>query len=264
MSRTRSRFLLTIAALIMGTAVLCIGCSAEKQQPTDVNPVVVTLETVPDAAAPGEFVTLVWRFDLADDWHLYWVGRNDSGFPPRIDLELPEGWLAGGLQWPAPERHVFLGDILDHVYFGELVLIQKLGAPDDAAVGGKVEIKADIQWLACKDMCVPGRSALTVQIPVRSHVEAHEPNSASEAAVRLPGPLPPRTLETRWEGAIFHIHHPRARRLIFMPTDDCGELVDLLKDGLGEQLELRFKPKSGTAGPVRGPVSYTHLRAHET
>ena len=61
---------------------------------------------LPAAAAPGESVTLIWRFELADDWHLYWTGRNDSGYPPLIELDLPEGWVAGGLQWPAPERYV--------------------------------------------------------------------------------------------------------------------------------------------------------------
>lgn len=254
MSDIHPKSLLAMTALLIGTAILCAGCSAQKkpQQPTDSNPVVVTVEAVPDAVAPGESVTLVYRFVLAADWHLYWAGRNDSGFPPLIDLELPDGWLAGGLQWPAPERHVSPGDILDHVYFGELVLIQKIGAPKDAQAGRKVAIKADVQWLACKDMCVPGRTGLSVEIPVKTQVVATEPNPASKAAARLPGPLPDRTLETEWEGATFHIHDPRARRLTFMPTEDCGQLVDLLNDGQGDRLALRFKPRGGTVGPVRG------------
>ena len=255
MSNTRSKILFTIAALVIGTAILCAGCSAEKKQPTDGNPVVITLETVPKNATPGDSVTLVWKFDLATDWHLYWAGRNDTGFPPLIDLELPAGWVAGGLQWPVPERQVSAGDILDHVYFGELILIQKIGAPDDAILGGQVEIKADIQWLACKDMCVPGRTHLTVSLPVRSHADNFEPNSASRAAARLPVPLPDGILETRWEAATFHIQSSGARRLTFMPTDDCGRLVDLLKDGQAEQLALRFKPKGETVGPVRGLIT---------
>ena len=255
MPSTRNIPQFTLVAFLMGTAILGAGCSAEKKQPTDSNPVVITLETVPGNATPGDSVTLVWKFDLAADWHLYWAGRNDTGFPPLIDLELPAGWVAGGLQWPVPERHVSAGDILDHVYFGELILIQKIGAPDDAILGGQVEIKADIQWLACKDMCVPGRTHLTVNIPVRSHADNSDPNSASRAAARLPVPLPDRILETRWEAATFHIHSPGARRLTFMPTDDCGQLVDLLEDGQAERLALRFKPKGETVGPVRGLIT---------
>ncbi len=255
MPNTRSIPLFTMAALIIGTAIMCAGCSSGHKQPTDDNPVVITLETVPNEAVPGDSITLVWKFNLAADWHLYWAGRNDTGFPPMIDLELPVGWVAGGLQWPAPERHVSAGDILDHVYFGELVLIQKLGAPDDAPMDGQIEIKADVQWLACKNMCVPGRKELTLNIPVRSHAESHEPNSASKAAARIPKILPDGILETVWEGAVYHIQSTNARSLTFMPTDDCGQLENLLEDGQNERLSLRFKPKGDTVGPVRGLIT---------
>jgi len=205
----RNRNLLLLAALVFGTALLCAGCEGEKRsRPTDSNPVVVSVEVVPAAAVPGEAVTLVWRFALADDWHLYWAGRNDSGFPPRVDLGLPAGWVAGGLQWPVPERYVSPGDILDHVYFEELVLVQKLGAPDDATLDGSVTIEADIQWLACKDMCVPGKKALTLSIPVRSHEETPDPDGATAAVARLPGPLAENALETRWE---IHLPHLPSR-----------------------------------------------------
>lgn len=252
----RFRSLFFLAALVLGTAVLCAGCSADRKgRPTEDHPVAVSVEVVPEAAAPGESVTLVWRFALADDWHLYWVGRNDSGYPPRIDLTLPRGWVAGGLQWPVPERYVSAGDILDHVYFEELVLIQKLGAPDNADVGGEAMIQADIQWLACKDMCVPGKATLLLPVPVKTVAERAESNAASEATARLPGPLPGNLLETRWEGTVFHIHGSGIRLLTFMPTADCGQLVDLLNDGQGDRLALRFKPKGDTVGPVRGLIT---------
>lgn len=248
-------FQLVLAALLGGTLVLWAGCAGDEAVPTDGNPVIVDVEISPAAAVPGESVTLVWRFALADDWHLYWAGRNDSGFPPTVDLKLPPGWVAGGLQWPAPERYISPGDILDHVYFGELVLLQKLGAPEGATVGEDVALRADIRWLACKDMCVPGSASLEVQVPVGARPVKADPDPAAEAAALLPVPLPARTLETDWEGTIFHVHHPRAQRLTFMPTDDCGQLVDLMQDGRGDRLALRFKPHGDTVGPVRGLIT---------
>lgn len=250
----RPAVLIAGALLVLSLLVLA-GCSGQGSGPSDAKPVLVGVEVSPAAAAPGESVTLIWRFELADDWHLYWMGRNDSGFPPLIELDLPDGWVAGGLQWPTPERHVAPGDILDHVYFEELVLLQKIGAPLGAAPDQEIRIKADVQWLACRDMCVPGRAALEVAIPVRSHQTPVDDDPAAEAAARLPRDLPPNTLETAWEGGIFHVHHPRAERLTFMPTDDCGPLVDLLNDGQGERLALRFKTKGGTVGPVRGLIT---------
>ena len=42
-----------MTVLLIGTAVLCAGCSGGKApRPTDGNPVVVTVEAVPDAAVP--------------------------------------------------------------------------------------------------------------------------------------------------------------------------------------------------------------------
>jgi thiol:disulfide interchange protein DsbD len=256
MHAARFRFLSLLAALFIGTAVLCAGCSADRKgRPTDDRPVVVSVEVVPAAATPGDAVTLVWRFSLADGWHLYWPGRNDSGYPPRIDLTLPDGWVAGGLQWPVPERYVSAGDILDHVYFEELVLMQTLGAPAKAEVGREGAIRADIQWLACKDMCVPGKETLSFPVPVKTTTESVAPSPALAAAGRLPDPLPENLLETRWEGPVFHIHRSGARLLTFMPTADCGRLVDLLHDGQGERLALRFKPQGDTVGPVRGLIT---------
>jgi len=252
----RFRSQLILAALVFGTAVFCAGCQGDgPRRPTDVDPVVVSVKVVPAAAVPGEEVTLIWRFDLAKDWHLYWMGRNDSGYPPRIDLKLPVGWVAGGLQWPVPERYVSPGDILDHVYFEELVLVQKLGAPDEAKTGRDITVEADIQWLACREMCVPGRQSLTLDIPVRSHAETPVPDLSDAVVTLLPGPVPQNLFETRWSDAVFHIDSPGSKRLTFMPTDDCGLLVDLLKDGQGKPLALRFKPKGETVGPVRGLIT---------
>ena len=252
----RFRPLHLLAALVFGTAVLCCGCGGEKsRRPTETDPVAVSVELVPAEAVPGEEVTLVWRFDLAEDWHLYWTGRNDSGYPPRIDLKLPAGWVAGGLQWPVPERYVSPGDILDHVYFEELVLVQKIGAPNDAEVGSNITVEADIQWLACKEMCVPGRKAMTLDIPVRSQAKMPDSDRAAAAVALLPGPLPANSLAVRWEETVFHVSGPDVRSLTFMPTEDCGGLADLLKDGQGERLALRFKPKGGTVGPVRGLIT---------
>jgi DsbC/DsbD-like thiol-disulfide interchange protein len=244
-----------LTVLIVGSVVHLASCSGGKQEPTDANPVSVTVQVIPGQVVAGETVTLVWRFALAKDWHLYWSGRNDSGYPPRIDLSLPEGWLAGGLQWPVPERYVSPGDILDHVYFGELILVQKIGAPAEVQPGTEALIEADVQWLACKDMCVPGRQTLTFSIPVSSTaVAAEEPNLVQEALSRLPVALPAGILDTGWNGSTFHLDHPDARLLTFMPTEDCGQLVDLLSDGQGHRLALRFKPKGDTVGPVRGLI----------
>jgi thiol:disulfide interchange protein DsbD len=226
--------------------------------------VTVSAGVEPATTAPGGTLTVLWRFRPAPDWHLYWSGRNDSGFAPRVKLGLPPGWSAGPLQWPVPTRHVSAGDILDHVYNGELVLLQEFTAPTDAAPGSRVDLLADWQWLACRDSCVPGRDSLTVSVDVVSvdvvpaaSVPAPSPALAA-ARARLPRPVPPDVVRTAWDGATLRIHREGpgagtpAGRMTFMPAADCGDLADLLHDGVGESLALRLVPGNGQAGPVHG------------
>jgi hypothetical protein len=103
-------------------------------------------------------------------------------------------------------------------------------------------------------MCVPGRRTVTISLPVAARAETEPDNRAAAAATIIPGPLPERTLETGWQGTVFHMNVPGARQLTFMPTEDCGQLVDPLNDGQGDRLALRFKTKGGTVGPVRGLI----------
>jgi DsbC/DsbD-like thiol-disulfide interchange protein len=237
--------------ILMALSAVLAGCGGGL---SDDDPVRVSVTAVPDPAAPGGSVTLLWRFELADGWHLYWTGRNDSGYPPQIELELPAGWIAGGLQWPVPERYLLDGDILDHVYHDELVLLQQVGIPADATPGA-FHAAAQVSWLGCKEACVPGKAEVAFEVAVAAVAGPDDDPALAAALATLPEPLPAGTFATRWEGPVFHLAAAGARRLTFMPTGDCGDLADLVGDGVGSPLALEFRPKKGTVGPVRGLVT---------
>ncbi len=217
--------------------------------------VTVSVAAEPATAAPGGAITLMWTFRPAPGWHLYGNVRNDSGFAPRQRLQLPAGWTAGPLQWPAPARHVSAGDILDHVYEGELVLLQDVAIPA-ATTAGRVTLGAHWEWLACRDMCVPGRDSLTVAVEVAPGATPAAAPSArlAEARARLPRPLPAGLARVELDGATARIERAdgRAGNLVFVPALDCGELADLLREGAGAALALRLLPADGRVGPLRG------------
>ncbi len=221
-------------------------------------PARVSVAAEPAAVAAGGSATLLWRFEPAAGWHLYWDGRNDSGFAPRLALRLPPGWSAGPLRWPAPERHLSAGDILDHVYTGPFTLLQDVTAPAGAVAGDRVTLGARWDWLACRDACVPGRDSLTVALTVAATgtAGAARPSAALAAARdRLPSPLPDGFLRHEWRGAACVLRRVRdvpGGTLTFLPAGDCGELADLLHDGAGAELALRCLPRDGRCGPVRG------------
>jgi thiol:disulfide interchange protein/DsbC/DsbD-like thiol-disulfide interchange protein len=101
------------------------------------------------------------QFDMAPDWHLYWKNPGDAGAAPSIEWTLPEGFQAGEIFWPAPERF----EIEDSIVFGythQLVLLAAVYAPKDLQDGARVKIGAKVHWVGCSTSCVPGEASFTM------------------------------------------------------------------------------------------------------
>ena len=198
---------------------------------------------------PG-IVTVAWIFDLADEWHLYGPGLNDSGYPPSVALTLPENWSAGPLRWPVPERYLMPGDILDHVYHHRLVLLQDLAPPADVRPAEAATLTARVRWLACREACVPGQADLTVTIPGR---DTPLPPAVS-GLPPFPQPLPAGLVAVSRGGSTVSIRAEGARALRFFPDLDSGPYTNLVADGeaVGDRLDLRLREVDGRVGPVRG------------
>jgi len=247
--------------LLLCTTLLLAGCARESAPPRDVSVSVVAAES---AAVPGGAVTLGWRFDLAPGWHLYTNGRSDTGLPPAVELSLPEGWTADAPLWPAGRRLESAGGILDHVYEDRLLLLQTLHAPLGARPGETVEIGARLEWLACREGCVPGDTLLTLALPVAA---AAEPTRHAEELDRARGELPRAArageLSWTWEGNTLVLRSPGASHLEYHPSADAGHLSDPRHDAVadGAVLNLRFRPRDGRVGPAHGVLL---ARAGET
>ena len=207
------------------------------------------------ASVAPDSLNLVWRLQIADQWYLYAPYRNDTGFPPSVSLELPAGWTAGPLQFPAPQRKVLPGSILDHVYFEELVLTQTLltGGNPIPAEG----LTANLFWLACRDLCVPGQATLTV--PVTGPDPAAAALRQTALAAR-PTRLPAGTVQIQRDAATIELEVAGALELVFIPAEAGPLLVDLLQDGsaAGPSLTLRLRPGGAAQEPLAGLLLINH------
>ena len=109
--------------------------------------------------APGRVARVGALFRLDPGWHLYWRNPGDAGLPTRVRWQL-DGAQLGPLGWPAPE--VFRdheADLVSYGYSGEVLL-----ASDVASLGprrGPRELRADAEFLLCKDQCIPGKVTLS-------------------------------------------------------------------------------------------------------
>ena len=124
----------------------------------------VSLISEQTSLQPGKTSWLGVLFEPADHWHVYWQNPGDSGFAPRIHLELPPGVSAGDIHWPAPEYLPTQG--LMNYGYQRVLLMLPIAVNKSIATGKPLTISADIDWLVCEEACVPGTAKLHLTLPV--------------------------------------------------------------------------------------------------
>jgi thiol:disulfide interchange protein len=132
-------------------------------------------------------------FKLESGWHVYWQNAGDSGEPPHIKWTLPAGITAGPLQFPAPQR-LPLGPLMDFGYESEVLFPFSFDVANSAKPG-PAALKAHVDWLVCREVCIPGKADLEVDRTITSG-RASDLNVLPDAVIwqqlsnRLPSQLP--------------------------------------------------------------------------
>lgn len=118
-----------------------------------------------DAAAPGTKFWVALDFRLDDGWHIYWRNPGDSGLAPKVHWDLPSGLTAGDIQWPYPQR-INAGPLTSYGYEHEVFLLIPLEIDSHLSLAGNILLSAKLDWLACKDICIPGKAQLHSALPI--------------------------------------------------------------------------------------------------
>jgi thiol:disulfide interchange protein DsbD len=113
----------------------------------------------PDAIDAGVY------FKLEPGWHVYWKNAGDSGEPPKIDWTLPKGIQAQPMQFPAPKR-LPLGPLMDFGYENEVLFPVRLLVDSTLKPGSTINLAAKVSWLVCREVCIPGKANLELDVPV--------------------------------------------------------------------------------------------------
>ncbi len=152
---------------------------------------------------PGRPVTVALRLDHEKHWHSYWI-EPGTGYPTSLKWKLPPGWTASDIQWPAPEVvRDTSGMITGNGYEGVTYLPVTLTPPGDLAPGDTLTFSAEAKWLMCAEVCVPGKAAVSLTLPIQA--DAPAPDSTHGAAVQttvaaLPRDLPGLTVTATRSG----------------------------------------------------------------
>ncbi len=127
----------------------------------------VTVELISEHASiqPGGTSRIGVHFELEDGWHIYAKEPGDAGLPTSINWSALAGASFGPLAWPAPQTFEESGDIKTFGYSGAVVLSSEVTASPALKPGDELPIRAEVKWLACKEICLPGSALLQLSLP---------------------------------------------------------------------------------------------------
>jgi thiol:disulfide interchange protein DsbD len=218
----------------------------------------VDLVAEPTPILSGKTVTLALRFNPVPGWHIYWRNPGDSGLPPSVTWKLPPGWTAGPLQFPFPEK-ILLPPLVSYGYEQETLLLTTFTIPDYEKIPSSFPIEADIEWLVCKETCLPGKAQLNLTLSTQPKPNIDLQRLFDDVRKDLPTSLPHIPISAKTEGSVLRLTvQPQTKvgPLNFFPE---GDFLDEYKPSKTEilgsgklQLTLPLKEKAKLPSSLQG------------
>jgi DsbC/DsbD-like thiol-disulfide interchange protein len=256
------------ATLVRGAPPAGNGAAAPPSKQADAPKVSARLLAERPALVPGKTANLGLLFTMQPEWHIYANALNDAGSPPVVEWTLPPGFKVLPTRWPAPVRLRLPGDMLDHVYQNEVLLIVPVSVPADAKPGTTAKLSAELSVMVCKNVCLVESHPVSIELPIQAQDIAQVvPDSkflATQRRLPVPVKLGPGSdgekagILSSWSGTTLKFQVKDAKALTFYPLADSAPPVNTLADGTaaGDALAIRFEPgepgKPAKSAPVHG------------
>ena len=239
------------------------GQAGPDPAPTDA-PLKSVLLVVIEAGDPGPLL-LGFYVELEAGWRLYWSNPGDAGLAPNVRWTLPAGFTAGPLRHPVPRKAVESGVVaLEHE--GRVLLLCSIAPPPTGFPPGHWKISAVLEWMACRESCVTGESAVEATFPPNAAALAEGRSLRVKSSSRFPRPLEGSGLtagaaRAEWTGSAWLVEIPlsgpraaEATDLFAYPIDDF--VIDnagvICRDG---KVFIPLLPSRGSGTPPPAAVS---------
>jgi thiol:disulfide interchange protein/DsbC/DsbD-like thiol-disulfide interchange protein len=211
-------------------------------------------------AVPGQTLYAGLRLKLDPHWHVYWKNPGDAGLPVSLDWTLPEGWHAGPIEWPYPER-ISVPPLMNYGYEDEVLLPVRIDVPGKAS--GTAELKAKAKWVVCQEICLPGSAELAFKVEVSRTPAAASPSVAALFAKTMASiPRSPSpwsfTAEASGDTVLLVAHPPKGQSLAsFSFFPDQADQIEYaapqrfypVAGGLAVETKLAPPEEEGGKGP---------------
>ena len=148
------------------------------------------------AIVPGQSFRVGLHLRMAPGWHTYWENPGDSGLPTEFTFPSPPGFEVGPVVWPLPQRIVEPGDVVVYAYKGEVLLVRTVTPPAQIAETS-VGFRAEAKWLVCEAICIPGKAAPELTLPVAATAAPDNAELFDKFAAQEPATTTP-PFQTEW------------------------------------------------------------------
>jgi len=128
---------------------------------TTENPVELRLISAVGAVGDLAELRLGIQFRMQPGWKIYWRSPGTAGYPPEANWTDSTNLASVETAWPAPERFKIFG--LESLGYKEEVVLPLTVRPEQP--GQPLHLHAEVNYLTCKELCVPGNGILAVDLP---------------------------------------------------------------------------------------------------
>jgi len=147
----------------------------------------VTLLTESNQVGGEETLLVGLEFNLSPGWHTYWENPGDSGEGASIKWNLPSGFKASTILWPGPKR-IPVEPLMTYGYEDKALLLTEIKSPKEFS--NPVKISAKINWLTCKDICIPQEGQVDMTLIKGPKVANQFTSKLKEIASTVPKNFP--------------------------------------------------------------------------
>ena len=233
---------------ILASALAILAAAPSARGQTRIIPARATMMADMRAIAPGRTFTVGVLITIEPGWHVYWINPGDAGLATAVKLDLPKGFTAGPIQFPAPIRFMQSEEVVGYGYIDQVMLLASVTAPQTLPAG-PITIGAEASWLCCREICLSGGDKLELTLPVSDSPRMDHMDLFDHWESRIPRPAGPEsaggvTVQTRGNHEFFVIvqwKQPPAEARFFPAPGDALRVSDISVKTEGSTTQIRFR-----------------------
>ena len=134
-------------------------------------------------------IELGLNFNIRRDWKIYWIYPGDAGLPPELKILDNKKYKSITPSWPFPEEELDENsELISRIYKDKIIIPYKILLTEDIKSIQSIEFVLDYQ--ICKDICIPVKSKLTLDIPKKNYVNAENLKNIEKFKKKVPVSFP--------------------------------------------------------------------------